>query len=370
MHSPVHTRSPTCLSNSQRIIIVRLSALGDVVLAQSAIAALRRFAPKSEITWVIEERFRAIADAVPNIRVIAIPKPESLGDYFRLRRLLRTEEYDVLLAMQASFRVNLLYGAIRARRKIGFDPRRARDLQQVFMGELIHQRDEHLLDGFFQFVNKVGVPMVKTPSWPAAAGLAAEEPWWRDQLRALQKLATESARKTPRFVAVQMGASKAERCWPVANYAELGALFAASPEITAVLVGGTSPAERAAADAFRSAFPSALDLTGQTNLTQLQLLLSKASAVISPDTAAVHIARAANVPVVGLYAVARPQLSGPYRQLDYTIDRYEEAVRQIAKLDPTNKKKVDWHFRVHDARAMELISPADVWIATQRALKA
>jgi heptosyltransferase I len=212
--------------------------------------------------------------------------------------------------------------------------------------------------------------MVKTPSWPSAAGLAAEEPWWRDQLRALQKLTAESARKTPLLVAIQTGASKAERCWPAAKYAELGALFATRPDLTVVLIGGASPTERAAADAFRGAFPATLDLTGQTTLAQLQLLLSKVSVVISPDTAAVHIARAANVPVVGLYAVARPQLSGPYRKLDYTIDRYDEAVRQIAGLDPANKKKADWHFRVHDARAMELISAEEVWAATQRALKA
>jgi heptosyltransferase I len=320
---------------------------------------------------VIDERFRAIADAVPNVRVIAIPKPESLRDYFRLRRQLRAEEYDVLLAMQASFRVNLLYGAIRARRKIGFDPRRARDLQQVFMGELIHRRDEHLLDGFFQFVNKVGVPTVKTPSWPTPFGLAEEESWWKEQLRALNVLAGESSgKKGPRFIAIQMGASKAERCWPAARYAELGARFTAQPELVPVLIGGASPAEFAAAEAFRGACRAALDLTGKTNLTQLQLLLSKAAVVISPDTAAVHIARAANVPVVGLYAVARPQLSGPYRKLDYTIDRYEEAVRQIAGLDPADKKKVDWHFRVHDARAMDLISAEEVWSATQKALKA
>jgi len=358
------------LSTTQRIIIVRLSALGDVVLAQSAVASLRRFAPKAEITWVIDERFRAIADAVPNIRVVAIPKPQSLGDYFRLRRLLRAEEYDVLLAMQASFRVNLLYGAIRARRKIGFDPRRARDLQQVFMDELIHQRDEHLLDGFFQFVNKVGVPMVKTPAWPTPIGVAAEETWWREQLHALQTSTVGASRTAPQIVAIQTGASKAERCWPARNYAELGRLFASRPELAAVLVGGSSAEERAAADAFRSAFPAALDLVGKTNLAQLQLLLSKSSAVISPDTAAVHIARATNAPVVGLYAVARSQLSGPYRKLDYTIDRYDEAVRKIAGLDPANKKKVDWHFRVHDARAMELITPAEVWESLQRALKA
>ena len=358
------------MSNSQRIIIVRLSALGDVLLAQAAVSALRRFAPKAEITWVIDERFRAIADAVPAIRVIAIPKPESLGDFFRLRRLLRAEEYDVLLAMQASFRVNLLYGAIRARRKIGFDPRRARDLQQVFMDELIHRRDEHLLDGFFQFVNKVGVPTVKTPSWPTPIGLAAEEPWWKEQLRALQMLAGESpGKKGPRLVAIQMGASKAERCWPAAKYAELGALFATQSEVAAVLIGGASSAELVAAEAFRGTCPTGLDLTGKTNLAQLHLLLAKAAALISPDTAAVHIARAANVPVVGLYAVARPQLSGPYRKLDYTIDRYDEAVRHVAGLDPANKKKVDWHFRVHDARAMELISAEDVWAAMQRALK-
>ncbi len=363
---------------AQRIIIVRLSALGDVVLAQAAVFALRRFAPKAEITWVIEERFRTIADAVPNIKVIPIEKPTSLSDYFRLRRLLRAESYDVLLAMQASFRVNLLYGAIRARRKIGFDPRRARDLQQVFVSEMIQPRDEHLLDGFLQFVAKAGVPAVKTPAWPPALGLAAEEKWWQAQLRSLPAFEAKVSAPEPkkdrsgaaRYVALQVGASKPERCWPAEYYGKLGALLSARPDFNVVLVGGSSTEERAALAALRAAAPAALDLTGQTNLAQLQLILARAAVVISPDTAAVHIARAANVPVVGLYAVARPELSGPYRQLGYTVNRYPEAVREIAGRDPSDAKKVDWHFRVHDPRAMGLISVEDVWVAIERAWKA
>ena len=343
------------MSTPQRIIIVRLSALGDVVLAQSAIFALRRYAPKAEITWVIDERFRAVADAVPGIRVIAISKPRGLADYLRVRRLLRAESYDVLLAMQANFRVNLLYAGIRAFRKIGFDARRARDLQQVFVGEMIDRRDEHLLDGFNQFVAKLGVPATRNPAWPARMIAPSEKLWLKEKA------------VPARYAVVHLGTSKAERCWSAARYAELGNLFANAPEIAPVLTGGNSDLERAAALAFRTAAPRALDLCGQTNLAQLEALLSKAAVLISPDTAAVHLARIANVPVVGLYAVARSELSGPYRQLGYTIDRYTQAVTQIAQQDP---KKVDWHFRIHDARAMDLITAEDVWVSVQKALKA
>ena len=87
--------------------------------------------------------------------------------------------------------------------------------------------------------------------------------------------------------------------------------------------------------------------------------------VVSPDTAAVHLARAENVPVVGLYAVARSALSGPYQALHYTLDAYPEAVRSLAKRDPST---VDWHFRVHHPEAMALIEAPAVWQTIERAL--
>jgi heptosyltransferase I len=340
------------VQSALRILAVRLSALGDLILAQAALHALRSQLPNAEITWVIDEKFRGIAEAVPGVRAVGIRKPKSPVDYLSVWRAFSGEKFDALLAMQANFRVNLLYAGLRATRRIGFDPRRARDGHRWFVRETIQRRDEHLLDGFFQFVEAVGANRPDEPQWPAAL-VASAEAWWR-----------ELNLRGP-YVVVHTGTSKPERCWPSYRYGELAARFSSNQGLPVVLTGGNSAHEKAAAGAFKTECPRALDLTGTTNLDQLRTTLKYASAVVTPDTAAVHLARAEGVPVVGLYAVARAELSGPYRALNYTLDRYPEAVRMLAKRDPAT---VDWHFRVHHPDAMRLIEAPEVWRQIERAL--
>jgi len=314
--------------------------------------ALRAHLPQAEITWVVEDRFAAVAKCVSGVRVLGIRKPKQPLHYIGLWRMLNREGYDAILAMQASWRVNLLYAGLRAPRKIGYDARRARDRQGWFTHETIARRDEHLLEGFGQFASALGATPDAFPLWPSWP-IQTVAHWW------------DALRLNGPYVVVHTGASKPERCWPAYRYGELAARFAINPGLPVVLTGGTSDPERAAALAFRTECPRAIDLTGKTSLDQLRIMVSRAAVVVSPDTAAVHLARANEVPVVGLYAVARSALSGPYRKNDYTIDRYAEAVQRYARKDPAS---VDWHFRVHHPDAMTLIEAPQVWSMIEKAL--
>jgi heptosyltransferase I len=340
------------LHAASRILVVRLSALGDVVLAQAAVAALRRHLPDAEICWLIDRRFVRVAEQVPGVTALPVDKPRGPLAYLRLWRRLRAFRFDTVLAMQASARVNLIYAGIRAPRTIGFDRRRARDGHRWCLTEAIDRRDEHLLDGFFQFVQRLGVPAGQTVAWPRLDAPAAEAFWGGLNLRGP-------------YVVVHTGTSKAERCWPAHRYGELAVSFSANPALPVVLTGGTSPAEQSAATAFLTECPRALNLCGKTDLDQLRVLLRHASVLVSPDTAAVHLARVEDTPVVGLYAVARPELSGAYQANHYTVNAYPEAVRRLARRDPD---AVGWHFRVHHPEAMALIEARTVWSRVENAL--
>jgi heptosyltransferase I len=100
-----------------------------------------------------------------------------------------------------------------------------------------------------------------------------------------------------------------------------------------------------------------LNLIGETNPKQLAAILAKAKVLVAPDTGPVHIATAVDTPVVGLYAVASPELSGPYHSQNLVVNRFPDAVRTILGKDPD---EVPWKTRVKSSRAMELITVKDV----------
>jgi len=333
-----------------RIAIVRFSALGDVVMVSAAINALQRTMPEAEITWFTSPFTYSLMQHIPKIKFEVLDKPRSLSDYRAFFRRFRMHDFDAVLAMQANLRINLLYPALRAPIKIGFDRTRAREGQWLFCNRQIPFHDNHLVDGFLSFVESL-TGQVAEAIW----NLPIEETdhaWASEQLCPLAKP----------LIAVHPHASKTERNWLPERYAEV--IRKSSSSI--VLTGGDSLAERALCQQLCAIAPDRiLDLCGQTTPKQLAALLSRVDVLIAPDTGAVHIARAMDTPVIGLYAVASPQLTGPYQRMEYCVDRYPQAVRQYLGKDPA---QLLWNTRVHHPDAMSLIQVDDVMQQLSRVL--
>ncbi len=330
----------------KNICLVRLSALGDVVLATALVATLRKNFPASRLTWVTSPGAFELLRGLEGVEFFVLPKPRRVGDYLAFRRAMRGKDFDVLLAAQASFRVNLVHALIPAQRKIGFDRRRARDGHRWFVSETILQRDEHLADGFLAFAGALGVApenYVRRTTVPLA-----EEDF----------TAAKQLQPAGRFVVLNPAASKAERNWPTERYAAVADHVARRTGWSVLLTGGPGAAERALADAVVARAQTPLvNLAGRTTVRQLTALLARAEALIAPDTGPVHLAGAVGTPVVGLYAVARSALTGPWVERRYCVDKYAEAAREFLG---AKGEAPDWHQRVHHAGAMALISVDEV----------
>jgi heptosyltransferase I len=108
-----------------------------------------------------------------------------------------------------------------------------------------------------------------------------------------------------------------------------------------------------------------LNLSGKTTPKQLAALLSLVDVLIAPDTGSVHIARAMDTPVIGLYAVASPKLTGPYQRMEYCVDRYPQAVLKFLGKNP---EQLPWNTRVHNPEAMALITVEDVMQQLEKVL--
>jgi heptosyltransferase I len=330
----------------QQLAIVRLSALGDVTLLLPVIETLKRAAPQARITWITGTFAYQLLEGYPGVEFIVFDKRRGLGAYLDLRRQLQGRRFDALLAMQASWRANFIYPLISAPVKIGFDRERARDGQWLFTNRRIPFARQHLLDSFFAFLGALGIGE-RVMEWNLP--ITEDDRSWA---------AARAPRGHAPVLVVNPGASKAEREWPVERLIEVIRAAQSRWGAQVILTGGPGAREQSAGATIMAAVSTGItNLIGETTPKKLAAVLAHADCLLAPDTGPVHIAGAVGTPVVGLYAVAPPELSGPYLYPDLVVNRYPEAVRTILGQDP---QTVSWTTRVHRGEPMRLIEVADV----------
>ena len=332
----------------QHIAFFRLSALGDVVLAIPMLRALQKAWPDCKITWITSSAVYPLLEGLEGVEFLVIKKPQKIKDYLSLRKLFKQYEFDILIAAQASLRTNLIYPHINAKRKIGFDNGRAKDLHSFFVNEQIPAANEHLAEGFMGFAKYLGVDTPQTKQdfdWKIYT--SQEDQTWAKQTRQKSK-----------YIAINAAASKAERTWKAKYYAQLIDAAIEKYDCQVVLTGGPAENEiQLAAEIERLTKADIDNRVGKTKHKQIAALLGEVDCLIAPDTGPTHIAVAMKTSVIGLYAVARAGLSGPYQNPNFTVDKYPEAVKTYLN---KSFNEAGWHERVHHQDAMDLIGAEDV----------
>lgn len=325
------------------ICLVRLSALGDVLMMVPLIRTLQTALPDTKLTWIISRPAFDLVEGMDGVEFIVIEKPKNLIDLWQFKKQMSSRHFDVLLAPQASLRTNLLYPLIKAKRKIGYDALRAKDGHGWFVKERITPGLDHTLDGFLKFAEPLGI-REKIIRWDLP--LAAVDYEWAEN---------HLPQQGPILV-VNPAASKPERSWPVERYIAVLQHAREQWQAQIVLTGGPGDYDKLLAAQILQEIP-AINLVGKTKPKQLLAVISKATAVLCPDTGPSHMSAAVNTPVVALHAVTNPLVSGPYVFQHLVVNRYPEAVEKVLGL--TMEQHV-WGTHVHGDEAMKLIAVDDV----------
>lgn len=332
-------------SETNTIGVIRLSALGDAVLLVPLIEKIVESELYSEVVWITTQPVIDLIGPLKNCRFVVVEKPRGVRSFFRTLKVLRKQKFEKLIVAQASFSAHLLSIMIEAKCKIGFDKRRGKDLHHWFIDKAIPYRDEHFVDAYLSFADFVGVKQeLNKRMWHSA--------FKHLDLGFAKKYRSEGSP----LIVVNPHASKIERRWTNVGYKKLIESFI-KRNCSVVLVGSDNPVEVSLNQEIAECFGARIDnLTASLSLKKWASLLSEADLLVAPDTGAIHTANALNTPTIGLYAVANPKLTGAYGRLENSIDKYPEAVAKFGNLKP-----IDFHVRVHDKRAMELIEFDDVW---------
>ncbi len=323
----------------KKICLMRLSAIGDVCHAAAMVTRIQTHWPDAELTWVIGKVEYQLVKLMPNVRFIIFDKKQGKAAVESLKNAVKGETFDALLMMQVALRANMASRVIKAKRRIGFDWARSKELHWLFANERVAPRQHsHVLDGFMDFADALGVPKVATPSWNIPVS-EEDERWGEEQAAALGD-----------YVVIAPAASKAERNWLPERYAET-ADYLSQQGKSVILVGGPGDLDKTTANAILACKPTIkADFTGKTSLHQLLVLLKHASLVLAPDTGPAHMATTVSTPVIGLYAHSNPIRTGPYNNIDNTVSVYDEC---IEKQKGKKWEQLPWGIRAKGDNLME-----------------
>lgn len=355
------TTPPLHRPTLNRVGIVMMSAVGDVVHVLPLLHALKAYNPRMHITWVLQPGPATLVRGHPLVDdIVLFNRANGWREFLTVRRELASRPFDVVLGLQVYFKAGLITALTQSPIKLGFDRARARDANWLFTTHRIPPHSgQHVQDQYFEFLTALGVP-VGAPQW----GLGP----WNEEERAWQH---SFMQRFDRPIApIVVATSKAEKDWRPERWATVANVLWHDFGLHPVLVGGRSPREIAAEQVILRDAPVAHSALG-SGLRKLSAILDGAALVLSPDTGPLHMAVALRAPVISLMGYTNPKRVGPYDfSRDLMIDAYGDAgedypldmsyregrVERISVNDVLDMVQ-RWKDRYADARSVALSAP-------------
>ena len=345
-------------SRSPRILICRLSAIGDCVLTMPVAVALRKYYPQAWISWLTQSAGASLLkDHAAIDEVITVPKGwiKSPRAVWRLRRQLQAARYDWAVDPQSLTKSSLAARISGASRRVGFAAAQGRELAPWLNNELVSRTADHVAEAFLQLLQPLGIenPPVdfQMPVNPAA-----------DQ--AMQGY-LETQVGTGRFAMLNPGAGWDSRLWPLERYAQVASFLGGSEGVPS-LVAWAGERERNWAEQIVAESKGHAVLAPDTSLPELVALTRRASLFVSSDTGPMHIAAAVDVPCVSLHGTTRAEHSGPYGKQHIRLQAYYQAgtsrYRRGASNEAMQAIPVEWvcqSVREILSRSSQSTNPAD-----------
>jgi lipopolysaccharide heptosyltransferase I len=319
--------SPKAAGRPPRLLLIKLSALGDVIHALPTLEALRTAFPQAGITWLVEAAYAPLLAGHPALdRVLVAPRVRpgrpgwgrELAAALRLAGRLRRESFDLVVDLQGLLKSAFWTALARSPRKVGYD--RTREGSWLPLTERLEPFDPeaHAVWRYLNVAHYVGAP--------------AAPPRFRLEHLAADSGGVSAPAGGQDLVILHPGARWATKLWPAAAWAALADWLAAQG-LTVALTGSGADRPLAAAILAHVQRPL-LPLVGETTLGELATLFRRARLAVTADTGPMHLAAALGTPVVALFGPTAPWRTGPFGE-------GHEIVRLKLECSPCFKRRCD-----------------------------
>lgn len=291
-----------------RVLIVKLSAVGDVVHALPALHALREQLPDAHIGWVAHPGPANLLEDHPEIdELIILPRRPSqyggLSGFRQLVKALRSDApgWDWTIDMQGLTKSGLVALISGARERVGFANRWSREANPLLINHRVDTTHRNVIRMNMELLGPLGV----SAEVPAKAVIPCAD----EDFEFIQRWQSSSVIVGERFLVLDPFAGWETKLWPAESWVESARVLREKTGMRALVFYG--PGERDAAAQLADQIPGAI-LPPETTLRQYVALLRQcAGAMIAADTGPMHIAASQGVPVVALYGPSDRHRNSP-----------------------------------------------------------
>jgi len=299
------------LNGLPRILIIRLSAIGDVVRVIPALHCIREVFPNAQIDWVVETKSAEVLKGLPVLdQVIQFDRSSdlmsSIVDFFHTAKEIRSRKYDYVFDFHGIFKSGLFTRFSGAPKRIGFERPRSQELsflatnEKVKLGpEIVNRMHENLAlcDPFYSGPKSLDIALAVTED-----DFFIMEEFFEDQFHGAKTI-----------VAIHVPVERAEKQWPVEYFSEVIDMLLSDGRFDVVLTWG--PGQRAIVEEVSGLCKRDPVISPQlTSLKQYMALIQCSDMYLGGDTGPMHIASALDVAVVGIFGGTNPAQHSPLRE--------------------------------------------------------
>jgi heptosyltransferase I len=298
----------------KKILIIKPSALGDIILALPALSAIKHSFPQASVSWLVRPEFAPLITGHPYIDDIILFDRKRLSkwwydaDSFKafssLVKQLKAGQFDLVFDFQGLFRTGYFSWVTGCKRRFGMAG--AREMAHLFYTDKISQDASsiHLVDYYLKMVEAAGAKQGE---------VEFELPEDKGAAESVSKL-LKSQGMDRNYAVIVPGAAQPNKRWPIERFAELAEKINSRFGLQIIATG--SQGERGYIDAIGK---RVINLAGKTSVRELVPLMKGASLVVSNDTGPGHIAAAVDVPIVMIFGPTNPARVCPYKRPDCVV---------------------------------------------------
>jgi predicted lipopolysaccharide heptosyltransferase III len=323
-----------------RILLIKLSALGDVIHTIPVLNKLRRRYPSARIDWLVTPAIGELLRHHPAItNVIAFARDEwavpwrlaPFASFLRLAKTLRETAYDLVLDIHGQFRTAALTVSTGAAVRIGFDRPRS-EVWNASPRQFGEQARKHAWQGaregsWLAYTHHIRVPTLDLHAVDRYLNVAPmlgldddpadfSFPVPQAARSRVEALLTQHAVRDHRLITIAPGTVWETKKWGNDKFAKVADHFLRKG-FAVLLIG--SPRERILCEEVARLAPGAVNVAGATTVSELAALIQRSTLSITNDSGPMHLAVALNRPVVSIFGPTDPLWIGPYRRANAVL---------------------------------------------------